>query len=184
MSRAYRIKVRESLKKVLRAHDHVSTQLEILEILPPEEMADLLRRELLGRGFEQQGNAMVRKQKGVTVKVEPETGTVTVEVETREELQTRRESEAWVGDIKTGKDALRKQLRSQLEAQAKEKEEKLQQEVTDRLEGQLTDLRQELDQAVNRVTAEALKRKAAQMGQIKAISEDPQSGSMTIVLEV
>ena len=34
------------------------------------------------------------------------------------------------------------------------------------------------------MTAEALKIKAAQMGQIKEITEDPQSGSLTIVVEV
>jgi hypothetical protein len=56
--------------------------------------------------------------------------------------------------------------------------------VTDRLEGQLRDLRQELDQVVNRVTAESLKRKAAQLGQIKEMTEDPQAGSLTIVVEV
>ena len=56
--------------------------------------------------------------------------------------------------------------------------------MTDQLEAQLGDLRQELDQAVNRVTAEALKRKAAQLGQIKEITEDPQAGSLTIVVEV
>ncbi len=38
--------------------------------------------------------------------------------------------------------------------------------------------------AVNRVTAEALKEKAAKLGQIKQISEDAQTGSLTIVLEV
>jgi hypothetical protein len=41
-----------------------------------------------------------------------------------------------------------------------------------------------LDQVVNRVTAEALKRKAAQMGRIKEMTEDPQAGSLTIVVEV
>ena len=86
MSRAYRIRVRESLRRVIRAHDRVSTQLELLEVLPPEQMAQLLREEL--------------------------------------------------------------------------------------------------DQAVNRITAEALKQKAAQIGQIKELTEDPQSGSLTIVLEV
>ena len=49
----------------------------------------------------------------------------------------------------------------------------LQGKVTDRLEGELGDLRQELDQAVNRVTAEALKRKAASLGQVKEMTEDP-----------
>ena len=50
--------------------------------------------------------------------------------------------------------------------------------------GRLGDLRRELDQDVNRVTAEALKRRAAQIGQIKEMTEDPQSGSLTIVVEV
>ena len=45
-------------------------------------------------------------------------------------------------------------------------------------------MRKELDQAVNRVTADALKEKAAQIGQIKSLSEDAATGSMTIVLEV
>ena len=56
--------------------------------------------------------------------------------------------------------------------------------MTDRLEKQLGDLRQELDQAVNRVTAESLKEKARRMGQIKEMTEDPQTGSLTIVVEV
>jgi len=54
MSRAYRISVRESLRRVLRAHDRVSTQLELLEILSPEEMAELLSLELEKGGFERQ----------------------------------------------------------------------------------------------------------------------------------
>jgi len=184
MSRAYRIKVRESVKKVLRAKDNISTRLEVLEILPPEQMAELLTQELLGRGFQREGNDLVRRQKGVTVTVEPESGTVTVQAEASENMEAETTREATVGNIKQGKEALKQQLRASLEAQAKQKEGALQREVTDRLEAQLSDLRAELDQVVNRVTAEALKRKAAQMGQIKAISEDPQAGSMTIVLEV
>ena len=41
MSRSYRIAIRESLRRVIRAHDNVSTQLEILEVLPCDEMAEL-----------------------------------------------------------------------------------------------------------------------------------------------
>ena len=85
MSRAYRIKVRESLRRVLRAHDRVSTQLELLEVLPPEQMAQLLIEELKARGFEEKGGALVRKQKGVTVRVDPAAGTVTVEAEASQE---------------------------------------------------------------------------------------------------
>ena len=50
--------------------------------------------------------------------------------------------------------------------------------------GQIRPLRAELDKAVNRATAEALKQKAAKIGQIKEMTEDPESGSLTIVVEV
>ena len=36
MSRAYRVRVRESVRHTVRAEDHVSTSLELLEILPRE----------------------------------------------------------------------------------------------------------------------------------------------------
>ena len=45
-------------------------------------------------------------------------------------------------------------------------------------------MRKELNEAVNAVTREALKRKAAQLGQIKEMTEDPEAGSLTIKVEV
>ena len=189
MSRAYRIAVKESLRRVIRAHDRISTQLEILEVLSPEEMAELLSQELEGHGFERKDGSLVREQDGVRVSVDPTTGTVTVAAESSQqvELEGQREGHAWDDagpNAKTVREGLRKQVQSDLEKQAEKKTTELQGEVTDRLEKQLGDLRQDLDQAVNRVTAEALKRKAASMGQIKEMTEDPQTGSLTIVVEV
>jgi hypothetical protein len=189
MSRSYRISVRESLRRVLRAHDRVSTQLELLEILSPEEMAELLSQELEQRGFERRDRSLVREQDGVRVSVDPKTGTVTVASESSEEVELhgQREGTAWddVGPSGTHvREGLKKQLQQDLEKQAERKTSDLQSQVTDRLEKQLGDLRQELDQAVNRVTAEALKEKARRIGQIKEMTEDPQTGSLTIVVEV
>ncbi len=79
---------------------------------------------------------------------------------------------------------LREQLVQSLEKQAQRQAADLQTQVTDRLERELRDLRPELDQAANRVTGAALKQKAAQLGQIKEMTEDPQTGSLTIVVEV
>ena len=45
MSRSYRVSVRECQNRTIRAEDHVSTQLEILEVLPPEQMAKSTRRK-------------------------------------------------------------------------------------------------------------------------------------------
>jgi hypothetical protein len=189
MSRAYRIRVRESLRRTIRAHDRVSTQLELLEVLPPEQMTQLLTEELKGRGFEEKDGALVRKQKGVTVRVNPKDGTVTVESEASHEAELEAEKEGRAFDDlgpsgRKVQQQLREQLREDLEKKAEEKAAELQSKVTDQLERELGDLRRELDQAVNRVTAEALKQKAAQIGQIKEMTEDPQSGSLTIVVEV
>jgi len=189
MSRAYRIRVRESLHRVVSADDRVSTQLELLEILPCDQMAELLKQELVRRGFEEKDGKLQRTRDGVSVTVEPETGTVTVESELREKLmlseerETRSYTDVGPSAQKT-KQLLREEIRRDLEKQAHQKQGSLQTQATDQLAGQLADLRQDLDQAVNRVTAEALKQKAAQLGQIKEMTEDPQTGSLTIVLEV
>jgi hypothetical protein len=189
MSRSYRIAIKETLRRVIRAEDRVSTQLEILEVLPCDEMAELLARELEQRGFERRDGELVRDQDGIKVSVDPATGTVTVSSESSREveLQQQKEDRAWddVGpSAKEVRDRLKKAAKDDLEKKADEKTSELQTEVTDRLEKQLGELRRELDQAVNRVTAEALKQKASRMGQIKEMSEDPQTGSLTIVVEV
>src|SRR5258707_5923878 len=93
MSRAYRIRVRESLTRVIRAHDQVSTQLELLEVLPREQLAEMLGDELEARGFKREGRTAVRAAKGVTVKVELDTGTVRVRAETAREVTLDGEKE-------------------------------------------------------------------------------------------
>jgi LPS O-antigen subunit length determinant protein (WzzB/FepE family) len=189
MSRAYRIRVRESLRKVVRAEDHVSTQLELLALLPPLEMADLLAAQLRERGFERQGDCAVRKQNDINITVKLATATVTVKTATRRAMDLEAEDAGYATD-RSGQSAqrieqhLRQKLQKHLKKQAEAEKAQLQTDLTDKLEAQLGDLRKELDLVVNRVTAEALKRKAAQLGTIKQVTEDAQSGSMTIVLEV
>jgi hypothetical protein len=189
MSRSYRIAVKESVSKVVRAEDRVSTQLEIIEVLPPEQMAALLEEELKQHGFDKEGKSMVRHQKGVTISVDAETGTVTVSAEAAEQASAEAEKEGRAYDdvgpgARAVREQLRKELQKDLDKKIEEKQAALQGKVTDKLEAALSDLRDELDQAVNKVTAEALKIKAAQLGQIKEMTEDPQTGSLTIVVEV
>src|SRR5262249_4824444 len=87
MSRAYRIAVRESIKRVVRARDHVSTDLEVLGILSKEQMAGLLAQELQSRGFKQKGKNLVRSKDGVSITVEPDSGKVTVQSDLEQEIQ-------------------------------------------------------------------------------------------------
>lgn len=190
MSRAYKIKVTERARHVLRASDRVSTHLELLEILPAERMAALLADELRVRGFTERGGQLVRTEKdGVVIEVDPCAATVTVRIEGEKEVTVESEREVWTATAPgkgqdPEKENLRKQALQDLQRDAAAKQADLQKRLTDRLEGQLADLRKELDAAVNRVTGQALKEKAAQIGQIKELTEDAQTGSLTIVLEV
>jgi hypothetical protein len=189
MSRAYRIRVSESLNRTLQAEDEVCSRIELLEVLPPEQMAELLRDELKERGFIDDNGRLVRRDHGVTVEIDPNCGEVvlTSAAERDVSIEAQREGLAYddIGPAeKTVKKSLQKQLQSDLERHAQREQGKLQSEATKRLEGELGDLQKELNQAINRVTAEALKRKAAQLGAIKEMSEDPQTGSLTIKVEV
>ena len=189
MSRSYRVSVRESVSKVIKAEDCVSTQLELLEILSPEQMAALLAAELEQHGFKEENDQMVREEDGVKIAVDTCSGTVTVSSETAESTRVEGERHGRAYDdigphASTVREGLRQELQKDIDKKVEEKTSSLQGKVTDRLEGKLGELQCELDQVTNKVTADALKIKAAQMGQIKQITEDPLSGSMTIVVEV
>jgi hypothetical protein len=131
----------------------------------------------------------VRQENGVTVTVDPRTGKVEVSAEASEETTVQGEKTGHTYDDmgpsgRQVREGLRQQLQKDLEKKVEDKQSALQSKVTDRLEAELQDIRRELDQAVNRATAEALKVKAAQLGEIKEVAEDPQAGSLTIVVEV
>jgi hypothetical protein len=163
--------------------------LEILEVLPPDQMAGLLTAELEATGYQREGDVLVRKQDGVVITVDPTSGEVTIRAEACEDVHLEGEKEGRAYDDagpsgKAAREHLNSQLQSELEKQAQESEASLQVQVTDRLEGKLIDLSRELDGAVNRATAEALKIKAARLGRIQEISEDKEAGSLTIVVEV
>jgi hypothetical protein len=152
-------------------------------------MAGLLAAELEAAGYRRDGDVLERKQDGLVIRVSPGTGEVVVRAEACADVSLEGDREGMAYDeegrsAKSVRERMQRDLQSDLEKQAKTKESALQQQVTDRLEGQLVDLGRELDGAVNRATAEALKIRAAQLGQIKEISEDRDAGSLTIVVEV
>jgi hypothetical protein len=189
MSRAYRIRVKESISQDLSASDEVCADLEVLEVLPGDQMAELLARELKARGYEEKDGKMVRTQDGVTVTVDPKSGEVSVRAEKGEKVELETEKEGWgYDDVGPRAQQVRKQLseqaKAELERRAERQQERLQGEATERLEGAMADVRKELNDAVNAATREALKQKAAQLGQIKEMTEDPEAGSLTIKVEV
>jgi hypothetical protein len=189
MSRAYRIRVREALSREQHASDKITSRLEMLDILPAEEMAQLLEAELAQAGFEKNNGQMERSREGVRIAVDPATGAVIVEAEQERkvDLEVSREGFSYddVGPSNTTiQESLRRGAREELEKRAEQSQVELQAQATAKLEEALCEVSEELDRAVNRVTAEALKRKAATLGQIRDIHEDEQTGNLTITVEV
>jgi hypothetical protein len=190
MSRAYRVSVRESLRRVLRGDDHIRTKIELLPVLPAEELAQLLEQELGQRGFARDGNKLVRQNQNTTTTIDPHSGEVTIAVGVETEVTLESEQSGWT-DTDWGRDkandieaGLRQKAREELQKGAQRRQEQLSRIATEQLERQIVAAQPELDEIVNRVTATALKQKASQIGRIKELTEDPASGNLTIVLEV
>ena len=190
MSRAYRITVKESETRSLRGSDEICTQLELLDILPPESMAGLLKGELQSRGFDEKPDGkMVRTDGSLTVTVDPCNGEVSVKSELAEDVALEvKENVTGFDDVGpsagTARDNVRARLKEQLDKKASEENDRLQGQATDALERHLDELQPELAKVVNKVTRDALKEKAQSLGSVKEIAEDPETGEMTIKVEV
>jgi len=187
MSRAYRVRVSERLTRVVHVEEGVETKLEILNILPREQMGEILANELEEAGFERDGEVLERvDEEGVRIRVNVSDGTVSVDVveERKLNLEEERSGIAWEELLEQAKETLRQQAKEELEEQATVEEQALRDLVNKKLERKLTSAKSDLDRAVNRATAEALKKRAAQLGEIQEIQEDSESGSLTIRVKV
>jgi hypothetical protein len=186
MSRAYRITVKESLTRTIEVEDGVCSSLELLPILQPERMRELLARELGVRGFKREGQTATRDEGGgVTISIELATGEVSVTAEGHARLELSAERTAVVDavDDPGHQQSLRAAARQSLERAATAEEEALRRKVTEELGGRLRDVKGELDGVVNRVTVEALKQRAGELGQVEEIHEEP-NGNLTIKVRV
>ncbi len=186
MSRAYRISVSGSVERVVHIDDGVCTSLELLPILSKERMKEMLGDELVARGFTREGNIATRVVDDETsLEVDLEAGTVTVRVTSEVDVKIKRTTTTALRTEGTAatRAKLEKDLQAQLEQEAKEATERARIAMTKKLEAKLKDLKQELDSVVNRVTGEALKEKARQMGEIEEMVED-EAGGLTIKVRV
>ena len=187
MSRVYRVSVSGSVDRIVHVEDGVCSQLELLPILAKERMREILAAELSGRGFTREGEVLRRAEDGgVTTEVDLESGTVTVRVAAEVELKIERTRTARIEEerMKGAREALQKAADAEDEEAAQIAQEHARKEATSRLEAKLKDLKKELDSATNRVTAEALKERARQMGEIEEMHEDSETGELTIKVRV
>ena len=158
MSRAYRV-TWVSAARTVTAKDTLSVELSLLGILPDGEMQELLQQELSRDGWSKskKDGAMEKKLGEVTARLSPDGKSVAATVEARRELEARGTSK---GEAEKSLDAAESRAKSSLGAEAVAKLSQVEPE-----------LRQKLGEVVQRVYLEALKKKAASLGQIESIQQ-------------
>jgi hypothetical protein len=186
MSRAIQIRVSESVVRTVHVEDGVQSPLEMLPILAPERMGELLARQLEDLGFLRTGDTASRTDPdGVVVEVDLKTATVTARIGASSKLEESIDRRANVAiERKDSSEAsLRDDVMRELDERLAARTESLRKEVTAKLEKKLGDLRKELDGAVGKATIEALKERASTLGNIQSVVED-ESGNVTIKVKL
>lgn len=180
------IRVAEAQRRFIHVEDAVCTDVELLPILPPERLSEILARELEGRGFVVEEGVAKRTDDGVVIEVDLETARVSARVERGESVERKASTELRSPSSELGEQKekeVRDKLRAAIEQELEKDTARLQKEVTAKLEAKLRDLQKEIDEVSNRVAGTALKEKAASLGEILELSED-ESGSITIKVKV
>ena len=173
MSRPYKVTTEEVVGEVVVAEDHISTRIDIPEILPREETAGILTDILKERGFNDSpdGGTLIRERGGVKVEIDPDDGEVCISC---------KESANIPDGGPTGPCGCRIREKA---AQGASIRNNLQDGVSKRLGNALPRLGCELEGVVNQVTKKALRRKASQLGEVTRVQENP-DGSMEITIKV
>jgi hypothetical protein len=186
VSRAIQVRVSESVVRTIHVEDGVASPLEMLPILPPERMADLLANELEARGFIRDGDTCKRTEPdGIEVTVDLEASTVTVRLGAGVQIAETIERTVQVAEERriTAEASLRGGAIRDLDERVAAKAEELRQAVTAQLEAKVADLKRELDAAIGRATVGALTEKAAQLGRIEETHQD-EAGNVTIRVRI
>jgi len=186
MSRRYRLRVSESITRVVHVEDHVEAALELLPVLAPERLSQLLAEELARRGFTRAGGDMIRTEDdGTEVRVARAEGTISIRAQADAEIVRAVEKETMVPEERRAEaeQGVRAEARRALEAAIDREGEQRRRALTARLEVKARELQRELDDVTARVTAAALKERAAQLGEIESVHE-AEDGSLTIKVRV
>lgn len=186
MSRAYRIRVSESLRRTRTVEDHVESRLPILAILAPDRMGELLAAELAARGFAVADGRAVLREGGIEIAVDLASMNVVVRIEEESavDLTTELEGSSVTPEDAAARARLAEAARAKLEQMAQTQDLEVRKRLTAELESALTRIHPVLDEAVNATLRTALRERAAQLGQVQDVQENRETGEMTIRIKV
>jgi hypothetical protein len=188
VSYPYRVVVSKAVEEVVDAGDRVVTKIALTPILPEDEMREVVREVLIERGWEEvpgEPDKLRRKGPGGEEQVyDLESHTVTTELTAKETIKKEKTVEV-VGDayrkedVETEKDRLRAKASADLEKrlavtdeERAARKEKLSRDIAEKLAGSEDQRKRDLNESLLEVYKEALKKKAARLGNVTSVKEE------------
>jgi hypothetical protein len=171
MSRGYRITM-VNASRTVSASDSLKIQLSMLNILPEEEMAQMLCEELAADGWKKNKSGTVTKSEiGVDAELSADGKEVKLTSATATQI--------------TARAADKGSAERQLDENSRRAEESLKEQAMLKLTRSEPDIRAKLSEAIQRVYVKALKKKAESMGQVESMLENRnQDGEYEITIKV
>src|SRR5688572_15849036 len=158
MSRGYRITM-VNVSRTVSASDSLKIQLSMLNILPEEEMQEILCEELVADGWKKDKSGKISKDEGG------------VDAELSKDGKEVKLSSSSATQI-TARAADQRSAESQLDQSERRTEESLKEQAMLKLTRAEPDIRAKLSEAIQRVYIKALKKKAESMGQVESMLEN------------
>ncbi len=190
MSRTYQCQLSESITDTVRASDESVWELQLSPILDPDLMVELLRQALERRGFVEREDGRLGKAgaDGEMILVDTELMEVVVQRSDERTLTTQVAGEGYGESRAEAHAAAEHSLAREgqaARADHERTEQVLQEELTETLVTGEKTRRRELNEAVQEAYAEALKRKARELGDVIEIQEGTsESGDYELVIKV
>ena len=176
MSQCYRVQLQASISRTVEAEDSVSYPLELTALLPEPEMRDLLASALAQQGWTADGRIFRRTgPSGEALELDLDTMTLTARLARQSEVVTDVEAVGRAESQTHAEQEARRLLQERGEAAgqgiAEAGKRTLQREVSAALAAGEDARRAELHGVLQQVYAEALKRKAGQLGNVMEVQE-------------
>ncbi len=165
--------LRKDASDTVAAHDVVQLDVRVLPVLPNDGMVAILREQLRAGGWVDQPDGSLTLVLGDAVATLAPDGT---SVEIRREV-TRTVEVSRTATVRGSEDenkaesALDKQVRDELERSVAKERERMERENLARLTALEPDVREKLQEALNRTYRRALEERARQLGQLESMRE-------------
>jgi hypothetical protein len=178
MSQCYRVQLKASISRTVEAEDSVSYPLELTALLPAPEMAELLAQALVRDGWTADPGGRVYRRTaagGEEWSLDLDAMTVTARLQRESEVTAEVEASGAGDSNKQAQQVARRQLEVRGESVGSQIAEAgtrtLQREVREALAAGEDARRSALHGLLQQVYAEALKRKAGQLGTVLEVQE-------------